>query len=154
MKAALASSSTASRSVSTPTAFHFMSSWVHLVTQLISTAYSLEGSSRNCVQVQVTGWRTNPSIVKLHCSVRIRGVGPAESTGKLLTRYWPGGTRPARSGWRRLPVKPRETSFSAIRRTLAAGGYPGGGDLDGRRAHGAGRKYLLRIRSSRRRRTG
>src|SRR5438270_6669180 len=116
MNAALGSSSTASRSVSTPTAFHFMSSWVHLVTQLISTRYSLDGRARNCVQVQVTGWRTNPSIVKLHCSVRIRGVGPAESTGKLLTRYWPGGTRSARSGWGRLPVKPRETNFSAIPR--------------------------------------
>src|SRR5437016_2525872 len=37
------------------------------------------------------------------------GVGPAVSTGKPCSTYWPGGSRAARSSeTRRRPVKPRE----------------------------------------------
>src|SRR5256886_10129604 len=65
-------------------------------------------------QVQLTGCRTNPSMVKRHWSSRIRGVGPADSTGQSSTRYWPGGIRPACSGLRRRPKNPRETNPSPM----------------------------------------
>ena len=42
------------------------------------------------------------------------GVGPAESTGKSGVIYCPGGTRSAASGWRLLPVKPREIKLLAM----------------------------------------
>src|SRR3989441_9108741 len=113
MNAARGSSETAWNGVSTLTPCHFMSSFVHLVTQLMSTTYVFDGSLRNSSQLQLTGCRTNPSMVKRHWSSRIRGVGPDDSTGQSSTRYWPGGIRPACSGWRRLPKNPRETNRSA-----------------------------------------
>ena len=44
----------------------------------------------------------------------MRGVGPADSTGKSRVRYWPGGIRLASSpGGCRRPTKPRDTNWSA-----------------------------------------
>jgi len=37
-------------------------------------------------------------------------VGPADKTGKSLTRYWPGGSRPSVAWSRARPRKPRETN--------------------------------------------
>src|ERR1700675_3227371 len=91
-----------------------MSSLVHLVTQLMSTVYVCLGSARNWSQVQCPGVPTRPSMVRLHWSSLVRGVGPADSTGKSLTRYCPGGTRLARSASRRFPKKPRDTKWSPI----------------------------------------
>src|SRR2546423_9792194 len=114
MNAARGSIETAWNRVSTLTPCHFMSSFVHLVTQLMSTRYVFDGSLRNSSQLQLTGCRTNPSMVKRHWSSRIRGVGPADSTGQSSTRYWPGGIRPACSGLRRRPKNPRETNPSPM----------------------------------------
>src|SRR5215218_4343460 len=44
-----------------------------------------------------------------HASGGIRGVGPAERTGKSLVRYWPGGSCPLLSRFR--PLKPRVNIF-------------------------------------------
>ena len=44
----------------------------------------------------------------------LRGVGPAERTGKSGVTYWPGGTRLAASTCRLLPVNPREMNLLAM----------------------------------------
>src|SRR5216683_167849 len=46
-----------------------------------------------------------------HASSAVRGVGPADKTGKSLVRYCPGGTRPA-SAPCLLPRKPRVVAMS------------------------------------------
>src|SRR6478672_7478827 len=47
-------------------------------------------------------------MVRLQSSSRVRGVGPADSTGKSSTTYWPGGTREGSTLRRGRPLKPRE----------------------------------------------
>src|SRR5207342_3199541 len=62
------------------------------------------GSAMNCVQLQR---RLSPSsvvTVNSQASDDMRGVGPAERTGKSLVRYWPGGS--CRLLSRRRPRKP------------------------------------------------
>src|ERR671912_2146323 len=101
--------STSSRNVSTETPSQVVPSFDHLVTQWMSLVISSEGKARNSSHDQVLGPSTSPSIVKSHSSRGVRGVGPAERTGKPSTRYWPGGTRSeVPSGSRRRPRKPRE----------------------------------------------
>src|SRR5690348_16146082 len=90
------------------TPFHFVSSLVHLVTQLISTVTVSVGSCWNADQLHETGDLTRPSIRNDHRSSSVCGVGPAESTGKSVTRYCPGGKRFSTSGGRRRPRNPRE----------------------------------------------
>src|SRR5215208_3024971 len=86
-----------------------VSSFDHLVTQWMSRVISSEGNARNSSHDHVFGSSTSPSIEKRHSESGVRGVGPAERTGKPSTRYWPGGTRSeAPSGSRRRPRKPRE----------------------------------------------
>lgn len=59
-------------------------------------------------------------IVKLHAPVSIRGVGPADSTGKSVVRYCPGGNRSFVS--RRRAPKPRDTGdMGVLRSTTDAG---------------------------------
>src|SRR5215218_348608 len=57
-----------------------------------------------------------PSIRSRHSSVETSGVGPAVSTGKPGSLYWPGGSRSAKSsGVRRRPLNPRETNpFTSV----------------------------------------
>ena len=64
-----------------------MSSFVHFVTQLMSTVHSRVGSARKASHVQRTGSRTRPSMENDQLSSGVRGVGPADSTGKSLVRY-------------------------------------------------------------------
>src|SRR5579859_472908 len=75
----------------------------------MSTLTSSAASSWNSGQVQ--DFSTSPSLVieNDQRSSRVRGVGPADSTGKSSVRYCPGGTRPstpADDGRRRR--KPRD----------------------------------------------
>jgi hypothetical protein len=66
------------------------------------------GRERNSCQVQEVGFVTAPRMAKLHWSSGVRGVGPAESTGKSGVTYWPGGMRDGSMVDRRRPVNPRE----------------------------------------------
>src|SRR5689334_11267680 len=91
--AADGSSEIDSNSASSETPRQRMSSLVHFVTQLMSTVQSRAGRAVNASQVQRTGSRTRPSIEKAQVARSTRGVGPAESTGKSVVRYWPGGVR-------------------------------------------------------------
>src|ERR1700758_1680359 len=86
---------------------HMVSSLDHLVTQWMSRVTSSAGSARNCSHVQRRGSSISPTIVKLHRSSGVCGVGPADRTGKSLVTYWPGGIRPGGTSCRR-PRKPRE----------------------------------------------
>ena len=108
------SSSTRSRSVSTLTPSQRVSSLDHLVTQWMSTTNVCVGNWANSAHDHATGSRTSPSTLKLQRSSGVRGVGPAESTGKSRVTYWPGGTRSAAPGSRRLPRKPREMKRSTM----------------------------------------
>src|SRR5580658_10798829 len=72
----------------------------------MSTVTVSAGSAWNSCHVQRFG-SCPPSIEKVHLSSAVRGVGPADSTGKSRVTYWPGGTRPGASS-RRRPRKPRE----------------------------------------------
>src|SRR5215204_3932233 len=74
----------------------------------MSLVISSEGKARNSSHDHVFVPSTSPSIVKSHSSRGVRGVGPAERTGKPSTRYWPGGTRTSPSARLRRPRKPRE----------------------------------------------
>src|ERR1700730_13123676 len=72
------------------------------------------GSATNSSHVQ---WATRPSAprsVKLQLVSGVRGVGPAESTGKSRVSYWPGGSRPAADASGRRPRKPRENSAIVV----------------------------------------
>src|SRR5215213_10265577 len=100
--------STPSRRRSTGTPSQVVPSFDHLVTQWMSLVISSEGNARNSSHDQVLGPSTSPSIVRLHSARGVRGVGPAERTGKPSTRYWPGGTRSSPSARLRRPRKPRE----------------------------------------------
>src|SRR5215831_13126989 len=99
--------STPSRSVSTETPFHGVSSFDHFVTQWISAVTSSLCSARNSSHVHRRGSSISPTIEKSHWSIGVWGVGPAERTGKSYVRYWPGGVRSAGPSLRR-PRKPLE----------------------------------------------
>ncbi len=79
----------------------------------MSLVNSSEGNARNSSHVHRLGWSTSPRTVKSHCSKGVRGVGPAERTGKPSSRYWPGGSRASSSRLRR-PEKLLEKNPSPI----------------------------------------
>src|SRR5215211_9175516 len=106
--------STSSRSVSTETPSHLVPSFDHLVTQWMSVVISSEGSSLNSSHTHVFGSSTSPTMEKSHSSTGVRGVGPAESTGKPSTRYWPGGRETSLSLCLRRPRNPREKNPSLM----------------------------------------
>src|SRR5829696_6217653 len=87
----------------------------HLVTQWMSLVNSSEGSARNPSHVHFLGSSSSPTMEKSHSFRRVRGVGPAESTGKPSSRYWPGGS--LSSCLLRRPKKPREKNPSLMFRT-------------------------------------
>src|ERR671921_40842 len=104
--------STSSRSVSTETPSHLVPSFDHLVTQWMSFVTSSEGNPLNSSHVHLLGSSISPTMEKSHSSRGVRGVGPAESTGKPSSRYCPGGS--AVSWLLRRPLKPLEKNPSAI----------------------------------------
>ena len=112
---------TASSSASTDTPLQFVSSFVHFVTQWMSTVGASDESARNSSHVHDTGSSTFPPIVKLHASSGVCGVGPAERTGKSRVTYWPGGTRDASSTGCLRPRKPREIGDIVFRVTAGDG---------------------------------
>ena len=93
--------------MSSETPRQVVSSFDHLVTQWMSTVTSSWGRAWNSSQVHEDAFRTAPCTLKLQLVCRVRGVGPAESTGKPFVTYCPGGTRAASAGARR-PRKLRE----------------------------------------------
>src|SRR5437764_10924276 len=66
------------------------------------------GSARNSSHDHVAGSSTAPLIVNVQSSRSTVGVGPADSTGKSSTTYWPGGMRLGSTSRRRRPPNPRE----------------------------------------------
>src|SRR5262245_6959368 len=68
-----------------------------------------DGSALSSLHVQYRGSSTAPRIENVHSASGVRGVGPADSTGKSVVTYCPGGTRASSASSRRLPLKPRET---------------------------------------------
>src|ERR687894_3240661 len=104
--------STSSRSVSTETPSHLVPSFDHLVTQWMSFVIFSEGSWLNSSQVHLLGSSISPTMEKSPSSRGVRGVGPAESTGKPSSRYCPGGS--AVSWLLRRPLKPLEKNPSLI----------------------------------------
>src|SRR3954451_18795016 len=102
--------STAPKSVSAETPRKLVPSLDHLVTQWMSQGTSSKGSSANSSQDHSVGSATMPSMRRRHSPVGTSGVGPAVSTGKPDSAYWPRGSRSASSsGVRRRPLNPRET---------------------------------------------
>src|SRR5829696_5930360 len=78
----------------------------------MSFVISSEGSCLNSSQLHLLGSSISPTMQKSHSSRGVRGVGPAESTGKPSTKYWPGGS--AVSWLLRRPKKPREKNPSPM----------------------------------------
>src|SRR5258708_26512296 len=66
------------------------------------------GSLRNSSHVQFLSLSTSPVIENVQSVSGVRGVGPAERTGKSLTRYCPGGRRSACPWSRGRPWNARE----------------------------------------------
>jgi hypothetical protein len=99
---------TPSSRVSTETPSQRVSSLLHLVTQWMSRVTVSVGSRRNSSQVHCLGCSTSPVIEKVQSASGVRGVGPADSTGKSLVTYCPGGRRPAGACSRGRPRNPRE----------------------------------------------
>ena len=83
--------------MSTETPVQSVSSLVHVVTQWMSTVMSSRGSAWNSSHVHVRSSLIAPVIWKSQRSSGVSGVGPAESTGKSCSRYWPGGSRSSSS---------------------------------------------------------
>src|SRR5215210_798320 len=120
----------------------------HFVTQWMSRVISSDGRARNSSHDHVFGLSTSPSIEKLHSESGVRGVGPAERTGKPSTRYCPGGTRSeAPSGCRRLPRQPREMNplpisippvVALLRESIHSGTPPNPGSNSGALYHHRG----------------
>src|SRR3954453_4822640 len=109
------SGSTPSSKRSTDTPSQTVSNLLHLVTQWISTVTVSVGSVRNSAQFQRCGDLMSPVTARSHFSSGVCGVGPAESTGKSVVRYCPGGNRPARAGSScRRPRNPREMNLPTI----------------------------------------
>src|ERR671920_2312804 len=98
--------------VSTETPSQFVPNLDHFVTQWISLVISSEGSCLNSSHVHLLGSSTSPTMEKFYSSKGVRGVGPAERTGKPSSRYWPGGS--LSSCLLRRPKKPREKNPSPI----------------------------------------
>src|SRR5918996_1646606 len=96
MYSAAVSTPPSKRSTETPS--QVVPSFDHLVTQWMSLVISSEGKARNSSHDHILGPSTSPSIVKSHSARGVRGVGPAERTGKPSTRYWPGG-KPGKNGF-------------------------------------------------------
>src|SRR3954468_18359282 len=109
-----------SSSVSTATPVHVVPSLDHFVTQWMSTVNVSCGSALSSSQVHDFEASTAPWTESDHVSSDVRGVGPAERTGKSSTTYWPGGTRAgSTSGRRGRPWNPREKdAMAAIVRPL------------------------------------
>ena len=59
----------------------------HFVTQCRLTVISSLGSARNAAQSQLCTWPVSVLMRNSHEPVFTRGVGPADSTGKSVTRY-------------------------------------------------------------------
>src|SRR3712207_3401383 len=91
---------------------HLVPSFDHLVTQWMSLVICSEGSCLNSSHVHLFGSSISPTIEKSHSSRGVRGVGPAESTGKPSSRYCPGGS--VASWLLRRPKKPLEKNPSVI----------------------------------------
>src|SRR6201999_2611200 len=109
---------TPSKSTSTDTPRHAVSSLDHLVTQWMSLVTVSAGSAVNSGHDHDIDDSTAPSIVNDQSSRCGRGVGPADSTGKSCVTYWPGGTRDGSTvPWRR-PWNPREMGDIACSATL------------------------------------
>src|SRR3954454_10926209 len=85
--------STPPSSVSTDTPVHVVPSLLQRVTQWMSTVKVSAGRASSSSQVHEAAASTAPSTVKDQSASGVRGVGPADSTGKSVTTYWPGGTR-------------------------------------------------------------
>src|SRR5690606_32702201 len=103
------SKSASSTSRDTPS--HVVSSLDHLVTQWMSTVTFSDGSDWNSSKFQVLAVPSRSLAVNDHVSRGMRGVGPADSTGKSAVTYWPGGTLPSGPSSRRRPRKPRVTKL-------------------------------------------
>jgi hypothetical protein len=69
--------------VSTETPSHSVSNFDHFVTQWMSFVTASDGSARSSSHVQLTG-SAPPSIVNVHSSSRVCGVGPADSNRKVV----------------------------------------------------------------------
>src|SRR5262245_7792008 len=89
----MASVVTLRSSVSTDTPFQVVSNFDHFVTQWMSTVGVSAGSATSSSQVHETGSSPTPLIRNDQSSSGVRGVGPADSTGKSRSSYWPGGSR-------------------------------------------------------------
>src|SRR5215813_8605999 len=97
---------TSLNNVSSDTPSQVVPSFVHRVTQWISTVMVSVGKSRNDFQFHRRSTSVPSSIVNSHLSSATCGVGPADKTGKSLVKYWPGGSFTSAAA--RRPEKPRE----------------------------------------------
>src|SRR5205823_2472327 len=102
---------TADSSTSSDTPCQVVSSLDQRVTQWMSLVSVSVGRARNFSQVQLTVSRP-PAIENDQRDSGVRGVGPADRTGKSLVTYCPGGTRSAGAA-SRLRRKPREIGLTA-----------------------------------------
>src|SRR5690242_11641413 len=73
----------------------------------MSTVTSSDGRASSSCQFHVCRPPASVTTVNCHLSRSMRGVGPADSTGKSSVRYWPGGSFGSLCP---RPVKPRDTT--------------------------------------------
>src|ERR671912_350893 len=137
----------AASSASTVTPSQSVSSLLHLVTQWMSTATLVRGSAWNSSQDHFARREPPCWSAKLQSSSRVRGVGPADSTGKSAVTCWPGGTRPAAAASAPPPPPPnpreRGGSLMAYASTdRSAGRAAARGEQSGRLRHVGGSPAL------------
>lgn len=98
---------TFARSVSSDTPSQVVPNLDQRVTQCRSTVTVSVGNSRKDFQSHRCKTLLPSSIANFQRSSEMRGVGPADKTGKSVVRYWPGGN--FASADVRRPENPRET---------------------------------------------
>src|SRR5262249_24539752 len=85
------------------------------------------GSARNAAQSQECTCPVSVVMRSSQESVFTRGGGPADSTGKSVTRYWPGGSfspgclRPWKPG-DTIPITPQPPTFGGTNEDPPPGG--------------------------------
>jgi len=99
--------STSASSVSSETPVQVVPSFDHFVTQWMSTVTVSAGSASSCAHDHSCRCPASVAISNRQASGGIRGVGPADSTGKSSVRYCPGGS--SGPAGRRRPENPGDT---------------------------------------------
>ena len=112
MKGVAGSIPASAKMSSTSTPSQAVSNFDHAVTQWMSRVIFDCGSALNSAHDHSATGLARTFSVNVQSSVEMRGLGPADSTGKSSVTYWPGGSLLVTSRGGCRPPNPRVTITS------------------------------------------